>query len=80
VLFRSGFVKKVQFVKYSRELLLISSDRLGTLDESFEAGTLRPTHTIPPCPLLFVAVDHWQPVFDLILRCLIGETHSTLIG
>ena len=75
VLFRYFFVRKVMLVKYSQAFLIFPGG-FGTMDEAFEAATLIQTGKIHQFPLIFVGVDYWQPLFDVLQSTLLKAART----
>lgn len=65
VTFRYFFVRKVMLVKYSQAFFILPGG-FGTMDEAFEATTLIQTRKIFDFPVVFMGVDYWRPLFDLL--------------
>jgi uncharacterized protein (TIGR00730 family) len=61
--FRYFFARKTMFVKYSQGFVVLPGG-LGTLDELFEALTLRQTHKVTSFPLVLLGTDYWQGMID----------------
>jgi uncharacterized protein (TIGR00730 family) len=61
--FRYFFVRKVMFVKYSRAFVIMPGG-FGTLDELFEAATLRQTEKIRWFPIVLFGSDYWRGLVD----------------
>jgi uncharacterized protein (TIGR00730 family) len=73
--FRYFFARKTMFVKYSQGFIVLPGG-LGTLDELFEALTLRQTKKVTSFPLVLLGVDYWQGLIDWLRdRAL---THGTI--
>jgi uncharacterized protein (TIGR00730 family) len=73
--FRYFFARKTMFVKYSQGFIVLPGG-LGTLDELFEALTLRQTQKVTGFPLVLVGTDYWQGMIDWLRdRAL---THGTI--
>ena len=73
--FRYFFVRKTMFVKYSQGFIVLPGG-LGTLDELFEALTLRQTQKVTSFPLVLLGIDYWQGMIDWLRdRAL---THGTI--
>ena len=71
VTFRYFFVRKVMLVKYSQAFVIMPGG-FGTMDEAFEATTLIQTRKIFDFPVIFMGVDYWRPLFDM-LRQMVDE-------
>jgi len=61
--FRYFFARKTMFVKYSQGFIVLPGG-LGTLDELFEALTLRQTQKVTSFPLVLVGTDYWHGMID----------------
>ncbi len=73
--FRYFFARKTMFVKYSQGFIVLPGG-LGTLDELFEALTLRQTQKVTSFPLVLLGIDYWQGMIDWLRdRAL---THGTI--
>ena len=70
--FRYFFVRKVMFVKYAH-VYIIMPGGFGTLDELFEAVTLKQTHRIKPLPVILVGSDYWSGLVQWIKSRLLEE-------
>jgi uncharacterized protein (TIGR00730 family) len=74
--FRYFFARKTMFVKYSQGFIVLPGG-LGTLDELFEALTLRQTQKVTSFPLVLVGIDYWQGMIDWLRdRALTNGTIS----
>ena len=63
LLFDYFFVRKVMFVKYSCGFVGLPGG-FGTLDEIFEAITLKQTGKIPPCPIVLFGSAFWGGLLE----------------
>jgi uncharacterized protein (TIGR00730 family) len=61
--FHYFFTRKVMFVRYASAFVVFPGG-FGTLDEMFEAATLRQTGKIRHFPILLVGSDYWQGLAD----------------
>jgi uncharacterized protein (TIGR00730 family) len=61
--FHYFFTRKVMFVRYACAFLVFPGG-FGTLDELFEAATLRQTHKVRWFPLILFGVDYWSGLVD----------------
>ena len=59
--FRYFFARKLMFVRYASAFVVLPGG-FGTLDELFEALTLRQTGKIRDFPVLLVGSEHWDPL------------------
>lgn len=66
------FARKVMFVKYACAFIGLPGG-FGTLDEIFEALTLKQTHKIHDFPVIFFGVDYWRGLTDWISERLLAE-------
>jgi uncharacterized protein (TIGR00730 family) len=70
--FHYFFVRKVMFVRYSSGFVVFPGG-LGTLDELFEAATLRQTDKIRHFPIVLVERSYWQGLIDWLHDPVAGE-------
>jgi hypothetical protein len=61
--FHYFFTRKVMFVRYASAFVVFPGG-FGTLDELFEAATLRQTGKIRHFPILLVGSSYWQGLVD----------------
>jgi len=61
--FHYFFVRKVMFVRYSSGFVVFPGG-FGTLDELFEAATLRQTQKIRHFPIVLFGSDYWAGLVD----------------
>ena len=61
--FHYFFTRKVMFVRYSSGFVVFPGG-FGTLDELFEAATLRQTEKIRHFPIVLFGSDYWQGLVD----------------
>ena len=61
--FHYFFVRKVMFVRYSSGFVVFPGG-FGTLDELFEAATLRQTEKIRWFPIVLFGTDYWRGLVD----------------
>ena len=61
--FHYFFARKVMFVRYASAFVVFPGG-FGTLDELFEAATLRQTRKIRHFPILLVGAEYWQGLVD----------------
>lgn len=82
--FRYFFVRKMMFLKYASGFVVMPGG-FGTLDELFEAITLRQTGKVHQFPLVLVGREYWGGLVDWIRGRLVAEkviapTDPDLIG
>jgi uncharacterized protein (TIGR00730 family) len=70
--FHYFFVRKVMFVRYSSGFVVFPGG-FGTLDELFEAATLRQTEKIRHFPIILFGSDYWQGLVDWLRERMEGE-------
>jgi uncharacterized protein (TIGR00730 family) len=61
--FHYFFVRKVMFVRYASGFVVFPGG-FGTLDELFEAATLRQTEKIRYFPIVLIGSDYWAGLLD----------------
>ena len=61
--FRYFFARKTMFVKYADGFVILPGG-FGTLDELFEAATLRQTGKIRHFPIVLFGADYWRGLVD----------------
>ena len=61
--FHYFFARKVMFVRYASGFVVYPGG-FGTLDELFEAATLRQTEKIRYFPIVLVGTDYWSGLVD----------------
>ena len=61
--FHYFFTRKVMFVRYASAFVVFPGG-FGTLDELFEAATLRQTEKIRHFPILLFGTDYWRGLVD----------------
>jgi hypothetical protein len=70
--FHYFFTRKVMFVRYASGFV-VHPGGFGTLDEMFEAATLRQTHKIRDFPIVLFGSDYWSGLFDWLRERVEGE-------
>src|SRR3954468_3869437 len=69
--FHYFFARKVMFVRYASAFVVFPGG-FGTLDELFEAATLRQTGKIRHFPIVLVGKAYWQGLVDWLSRAGAG--------
>lgn len=70
--FRYFFVRKTMLVKYSSAFIFFPGG-FGTLDELFEALTLKQTGRISEIPVILVGREYWERLADWMGTELVGN-------
>jgi uncharacterized protein (TIGR00730 family) len=70
--FRYFFARKTMFVKYAQGFVVLPGG-LGTLDEVFEALTLRQTGKITDFPVVLLGTSYWQGLVDWLRDSVAAE-------
>src|ERR1700759_2957150 len=70
--FRSFFVRKTVFIKYSQAFVVLPGG-FGTLDELFEALTLVATDKITRFPIVLVGSAYWAGMLDWLKTTMLAE-------
>ena len=70
--FHYFFTRKVMFVRYASAFVVFPGG-FGTLDELFEALTLRQTQKIAAFPVILVGIDYWGGMVDWLRERMLGE-------
>jgi uncharacterized protein (TIGR00730 family) len=70
--FHYFFARKVMFVRYASGFVVYPGG-FGTLDEMFEAATLRQTEKIRYFPIVLVGHDYWGGLVDWLRSSVLGE-------
>jgi uncharacterized protein (TIGR00730 family) len=70
--FHYFFVRKVMFVRYSSGFVVFPGG-FGTLDELFEAATLRQTEKIRHFPIVLFGSSYWGGLVDWLRDRALGE-------
>lgn len=68
--FRYFFIRKLMFVKYSQAFIIFPGG-FGTMDELFEALTLKQTKRIGEFPIILFGKKYWKGLIDWIKSTLI---------
>ena len=70
--FHYFFARKVMFVRYASGFVVFPGG-FGTLDELFEAATLRQTEKIRYFPIVLVGRDYWSGMVDWLRETVLAE-------
>ena len=70
--FRYFFARKTMFVKYAQGFVVLPGG-FGTLDELFEALTLRQTGKITSFPIVLIGTAYWRGLVDWLQETAVGE-------
>ena len=70
--FHYFFTRKVMFVRYASGFVVFPGG-FGTLDELFEAATLRQTQKIRYFPVVLAGTDFWGGLTDWLRESVLGE-------
>ena len=70
--FHYFFARKIMFVRYASGFVVFPGG-FGTLDEMFEAATLRQTEKIRYFPIVLMGGDYWSGLVDWLRERLLGE-------
>jgi uncharacterized protein (TIGR00730 family) len=70
--FHYFFVRKVMFVRYASGFVVFPGG-FGTLDELFEAATLRQTQKIRYFPIVLIGTDYWRGLVDWLRGSVLAE-------
>jgi uncharacterized protein (TIGR00730 family) len=70
--FHYFFARKVMFVRYASGFVVYPGG-FGTLDELFEAATLRQTEKIRYFPIVLVGTDYWSGMVDWLRDSVLAE-------
>jgi uncharacterized protein (TIGR00730 family) len=69
--FHYFFARKVMFVRYASGFVVYPGG-FGTLDEMFEAATLRQTEKIRYFPIVLLGTDYWSGLVDWLRGSVLG--------
>jgi uncharacterized protein (TIGR00730 family) len=72
--FHYFFTRKVMFVRYASAFVVFPGG-FGTMDELFEAATLRQTEKIRYFPIVLVGSDYWGGLVDWLRTRMLAEGH-----
>jgi uncharacterized protein (TIGR00730 family) len=70
--FHYFFTRKVMFVRYASAFVVFPGG-FGTMDELFEAATLRQTEKIRYFPIVLVGSDYWAGLTSWLREQMLGE-------
>jgi uncharacterized protein (TIGR00730 family) len=70
--FHYFFTRKVMFVRYASGFVVYPGG-FGTLDELFEAATLRQTQKIRLFPLVLIGSEYWGGLVDWLRTTVLAE-------
>ena len=70
--FRYFFARKTMFVKYAQGFVVLPGG-FGTLDELFEALTLRQTGKITSFPIVLIGTAYWRGLVDWLQETAVTE-------
>jgi uncharacterized protein (TIGR00730 family) len=70
--FHYFFTRKVMFVRYASGFVVFPGG-FGTMDELFEAATLRQTGKIRYFPVVLVGSDYWDGLAGWLRRSMLGD-------
>jgi len=70
--FHYFFTRKVMFVRYASAFVVFPGG-FGTLDELFEALTLRQTQKIAAFPVVLVGTDYWGGMVDWLRERMLAD-------
>jgi uncharacterized protein (TIGR00730 family) len=70
--FHYFFTRKVMFVRYASAFVVFPGG-FGTLDELFEAATLRQTEKIRHFPIVLFGADYWRGLVDWLRDPVLAE-------
>jgi uncharacterized protein (TIGR00730 family) len=72
--FHYFFTRKVMFVRYASGFVVFPGG-FGTMDELFEAATLRQTGKIRYFPLVLVGSDYWSGLMEWVRESMLGDAY-----
>ena len=70
--FHYFFTRKVMFVRYASGFVVYPGG-FGTMDELFEAATLRQTEKIRHFPVVLVGSDYWSGLIDWLRGSMVAD-------
>jgi uncharacterized protein (TIGR00730 family) len=72
--FHYFFTRKVMFVRYASGFVVFPGG-FGTMDELFEASTLRQTGKIRYFPVVLVGTDYWTGLIDWLRDSMLADAY-----
>jgi uncharacterized protein (TIGR00730 family) len=72
--FHYFFTRKVMFVRYASGFVVFPGG-FGTMDELFEAATLRQTEKIRYFPIVLVESDYWSGLVAWLRESMLGDRY-----
>ena len=72
--FHYFFTRKVMFVRYASGFIVFPGG-FGTMDELFEAATLRQTEKIRYFPIVLVDSDYWSGLVGWLRDAMLADGH-----
>jgi uncharacterized protein (TIGR00730 family) len=72
--FHYFFTRKVMFVRYASGFVVFPGG-FGTMDEMFEAATLRQTEKIRYFPIVLVGSDYWSGLTDWLRDSMLADRY-----
>jgi uncharacterized protein (TIGR00730 family) len=72
--FHYFFTRKVMFVRYASGFVVFPGG-FGTMDELFEAATLRQTEKIRYFPIVLVGSDYWSGLVTWLRESMLGDRY-----
>jgi uncharacterized protein (TIGR00730 family) len=72
--FHYFFTRKVMFVRYASGFVVFPGG-FGTMDELFEAATLRQTEKIRYFPIVLVGSDYWDGLVEWLRRSMLADRY-----
>ena len=81
--FKYFFARKITLTRFSHAFIALPGG-YGTLDELFEELTLLRTSRLPPCPVILIGTEYWQPLLDfmrgnMLSNNMIGEEEIDIV-
>ena len=70
--FHYFFTRKVMFVRYASGFVVFPGG-FGTMDEMFEAATLRQTQKIRYFPIVLVGSEYWSGLVEFLRNQMLGD-------